>query len=75
MKASHESMIVRVRYGDGAEAPLVLEPGSTLQQALERIDEELAYLLNAVTINGRSASRLTPLLPGDRIVIPEDALA
>ena len=49
---------------------VVVPTGTTLQQLLSNV-LDVAFDDLIVRINNRSASRLTPLLPGDRIEVRE----
>jgi len=72
MQGAHDDMVVTIedRRADGAASgPRRVPTGIRLQDALAAVDADLAWSDSAVTVNGRSVSRLTPLLAGDRIVI------
>ena len=72
MQASHDEIIVRIMDRRGrapSEArPLVVPAGSHLQDLLASVLSSGMEDLH-VTVNGRSASRLHPLLAGDMIEI------
>jgi len=67
MRASHEHIIVTVE-AEGIRTPRVVPSGATLQDLLnDSLGLPVADV--EVTVNGRSVSRLQPLLPGDRVAV------
>jgi len=70
MRASHDTMLINLTstLGKGYRGEVVVRTGATVQQVLaDVLDCSLDDV--EVEVNGRSVSRLTPLLAGDRMVV------
>lgn len=73
VKASHDEIMIRLidRRDDASASeprPLIVPTGSRLQDVLSEVLADATDDVE-VTVNGRSASRLNPLLAGDLIEI------